>query len=79
MQKTLVTNDLYNMYNDAMDAHTAAGGTPTTLFTFTPDVGMKTQVIKRLAASLPQVGLTYDNKACLFPLTEEMIIIKPQE
>ena len=46
-----------------MDAHTAAGGTPATLYTAHPDTEVKQQLIATLLDNMKLVGLT--KEGCL--------------
>ena len=63
LHKQQITPQVYNTHNDAMDAHTAAGGTPATLYTAHPNTQVKQQLITQLLANMKLMGLT--KQGCL--------------
>lgn len=63
LHKQLVTQTVYDTHNNAMDAHTARGGVPATLYTAHPNLNIKQQIIAQLLANMKLVGLT--KQSCL--------------
>ena len=63
LHKQQITQKVYDTHNNAMDAHTAAGGTPATLYTAQPNTEVKQQLIATLLENMKLMGLT--KQGCL--------------